>query len=52
MLDECNSFAKSRMVRDCLVKYKDEDFIIRINGAKVGDSVQYNLPTILLASYI
>jgi hypothetical protein len=46
MLDECNPFAKTfRMARDRMAEYGDENFIIRIIGAKEGDSVQYNLPT-------
>jgi hypothetical protein len=31
------------MARDRLSEYDDQDFIIRIIGAKEGDAVQYNL---------
>jgi hypothetical protein len=41
-----NPFAKKfRMARDRLAECEDENFIIRIIGAREGDSVQYNLPT-------
>jgi hypothetical protein len=33
------------MARDRLSEYDDQDFIIRIIGAKEGDAVQYNLPS-------
>jgi hypothetical protein len=33
------------MARDRLAECEDENFIIRIIGAREGDSVQYNLPT-------
>jgi hypothetical protein len=33
------------MARDRLSDYENEDFIIRIIGAREGDPVQYNLPT-------
>ncbi|PWZ32856.1 hypothetical protein Zm00014a_000747 [Zea mays] len=40
MLDEHNPFAKKfRMARDRLSDYEDEDFIIRIVGAREGDPV-------------
>lgn len=46
MLDEYNPFARQfRMARDRLQEHDDEDFIIRIIGAREGDPVQYNLPT-------
>jgi hypothetical protein len=46
MLDENNPFVKKfRMARDTLCDHGNEEFIIRIIGAKEGDSVQYNLPT-------
>lgn len=46
MLDQHNPFAKKfRMTRDQLADHNNEDFIIRIVGAKEGDPVQYNLPT-------
>jgi hypothetical protein len=47
MLDNHNPFAKQfRMARDRLSDNESEDFIIRLIGAKEGDPVQYNLPTI------
>jgi hypothetical protein len=47
MLDDHNPFAKKfRMARDRLSDNESEDFIIRLIGAKEGDPVQYNLPTI------
>jgi hypothetical protein len=33
------------MARDRLADYENQDFSIRIIGAREGDSVQYNLPT-------
>jgi hypothetical protein len=33
------------MARDRLSDYENEDFIIRIIGAREGDPIQYNLPT-------
>ncbi|KAL6633537.1 hypothetical protein ACP70R_026208 [Stipagrostis hirtigluma subsp. patula] len=46
MLDEHNPFAKKlRMARERLQEHGDEEFVIRIIGAKEGDPVQYNLPT-------
>jgi hypothetical protein len=46
MLDDYNPFAKKfRMARDRLSDYENEDFIIRIIGAREGDPVQYSLPT-------
>jgi hypothetical protein len=46
MLDQCNPFAnKFTTVSERLQDHPDEEFIIRIVGAKEGDPVQYNLPT-------
>jgi hypothetical protein len=46
MLDANNPLAKSfRLARDRLLESDDEEFIIRIVGAREGDPVQYNLPT-------
>jgi hypothetical protein len=46
MLDQHNPFArKFRMARDRLSDYEQEEFIIRIVGAREGDAIQYNLPT-------
>lgn len=46
MLDIHNPFVKKfRLARDRLAHHDDEEFIIRIIGAKEGDPVQYNLPT-------
>lgn len=46
MLDEHNPFAKTlRHARDRLAEHGDEEFVVRIIGAKEGDPVQYNLPT-------
>jgi hypothetical protein len=46
MLDQCNPFVKKfRIAKQILQDYPEEEFIIRIVGAKEGDSVQYNLPT-------
>jgi hypothetical protein len=45
MLDLNNPFAKKfRMARDRLNDHGNEEFIIRIVGAREGDSVQYNIP--------
>jgi hypothetical protein len=47
MLDQHNPFTKKfRMARDRLADYEQEEFIIRIVGAREDDAVQYNLPTI------
>jgi hypothetical protein len=46
MLDLHNPFSKKfRMARDRLAECKDENFIIRIVGAKEGNPVQCSLPT-------
>ena len=46
MLDTHDPLAKQfRLARDRLAENGDEEFIIRIIGASVGDPVQYNLPT-------
>lgn len=46
MLDDHNPLAQSfRQSRDRLAENGDEEFIIRIVGAREGDPVQYNLPT-------
>lgn len=46
MLDSHNPFAKKfRTARDRLHEHGDEEFVIRIVGAREGDPVQYNLPT-------
>jgi hypothetical protein len=46
MLDQCNPFAnKFTTVSERLQDHPDEEFIIRIVGAKEGDPEQYNLPT-------
>jgi len=46
MLDEHNPFAKKfRLARDRLNDHGNEEFFIRIVGAREGDPVQYNLPT-------
>jgi len=46
MLDEHNPFAKKfRLARDRLNDHGNEEFVIRIVGAREGDPVQYNLPT-------
>lgn len=46
MLDEHNPFVKTfRLARDRLADHGNEQFAIRIIGAKEGDPVQYNLPT-------
>jgi hypothetical protein len=36
---------KFRLARDRLAEHGDEQFVIRIIGAKEGNPVQYNLPT-------
>lgn len=47
MLDKHNPLARQfRTARDRLQEHGDEEFIIRIIGARVGDPVQYNLPTV------
>ncbi|WVZ94970.1 hypothetical protein U9M48_040790, partial [Paspalum notatum var. saurae] len=46
MLDDHNPFAKQfRKARDRLAEHGDEDFVVRIVGAREGGPVQYNLPT-------
>jgi hypothetical protein len=46
MLDQHNPFVKKfRIARERLKYYPEEEFIIRVIGAKKGDPVQYNLPT-------
>ncbi|WVZ99087.1 hypothetical protein U9M48_044437, partial [Paspalum notatum var. saurae] len=46
MLDLHNPFAKKfRLARDRLADHGDENFVIRIVGAREGDPVQYNMPT-------
>ncbi|AQK51390.1 Retrotransposon-like protein [Zea mays] len=46
MLDEHNPFAKKfRLARERLNEHTNEEFIIRIVGAREGDPVQYNMPT-------
>ncbi|PWZ45600.1 hypothetical protein Zm00014a_017675 [Zea mays] len=46
MLDEHNPFAKKfRLARKRLNEHTNEEFIIRIIGAREGDPVQYNMPT-------
>jgi hypothetical protein len=46
MLDDHNPLARQfRLARDRLAENGDEEFIIRIIGAREGDPVQYNLPT-------
>ena len=46
MLDEYNPFVKKfRFARDRLADHGNEEFVIRIVGAKEGDAVQYNLPS-------
>jgi len=46
MLDDHNPFVKQFILaRDRLADYGDEDFVVRIVGAREGDLVQYNLPT-------
>jgi len=47
MLDDHNPLAKQfRLARDRLQGNSDEEFIIRIVGAREGDLVQYNLPVV------
>jgi hypothetical protein len=47
MLDLHNPLAKKfRMTRERLANNKNKEFIIRLIGAKEGDSVQYNLPSV------
>ena len=47
ILDQCNPLAvKFRTARYRFQEDVDEEFIIRIVGAREGDPVQYNLPTI------
>jgi hypothetical protein len=47
MMDDHNPLAKQfRLARDRLEESGDEEFIIRIVGAREGDPVQYNLPTV------
>jgi hypothetical protein len=47
MLDLHNPLVKKfRMARERLANNKNEEFIIRLIGAKEGDSVQYNLPSV------
>ena len=46
MLDEYNPFVKKfRFARDRLADHGNEEFVIRIVGAKEADAVQYNLPS-------
>ena len=46
MLDDHNPFVKKfRMARDRLADNPNEEFTIRLIGAKEGDPIQYNLPT-------
>jgi hypothetical protein len=46
MLDHHNPFVKKfRMARDRLADNPNEEFTIRLIGAKEGDPIQYNLPT-------
>jgi hypothetical protein len=46
MLDEHNPFAKKfRLARERLNEHTNEEFIIRIIGAREGDPMQYNMPT-------
>jgi hypothetical protein len=46
ILDQNNPFVKKfRMARDRLHDHGNEEFIIRIIGAKEEDYVPYNLPT-------
>jgi hypothetical protein len=45
MLDEHNPFVgKLRTASERLKDYPEENFVIRIGGAREGDAVQYNLP--------
>jgi hypothetical protein len=44
MLDEHNPFAKKLWcAKERLEEHPEEDFIIRIVGAREGDTVQYNI---------
>jgi hypothetical protein len=46
MLDRHNPFAKKfRIARERLQDHPEEEFIIRLIGAREGDPIQYNLPT-------
>ncbi|AQK72025.1 Retrotransposon-like protein [Zea mays] len=46
MLDTHNPFAKKfRIAKERIIEHADEEFIIRIIGAKEGDHVQYDMPT-------
>jgi hypothetical protein len=46
MLDDHNPLARQfRLARDRLADNAEEEFIVRIIGAREGDPVQYNLPT-------
>jgi hypothetical protein len=46
MLDKHNPFAKKfRLAKERLSEHTNEEFIIRIFGAREGDPVQYNMPT-------
>jgi hypothetical protein len=46
MLDENNPFVKKlRTASERLKDYSEENFVIRIVGAREGEFVQYNLPT-------
>jgi hypothetical protein len=46
MVDAYNPLARQfRLARDRLADDSNEEFIIRIVGAREGDPVQYNLPT-------
>jgi hypothetical protein len=45
MLDQHNPFVrKFRTAQDQRADYEQEEFIIRIVGAREGDAIQYNLP--------
>jgi len=47
MLDDHNPLARQfRLARDRLAENGDEEFIVRVIGAREGDPVQYNLPTV------
>lgn len=46
MLDDCNPFVQRfRQARDRLHEHGDQEFVIRIIGAREGDPVQYSMPT-------
>jgi hypothetical protein len=46
MLDDHNPFVKKfRIVKERLEVYPEDNFIIRLVGAREGDPIQYNLPT-------